>query len=262
MTRSSTWAVCTWSAPAGTTPSGSTTSCAAAPAGRATRARRRSSPAGRTSWWCRTSIRQAAHRDRRGRPDRQPEGRVPARPRAAGRRGPAARRARQHVAVQPARSRSSARIIVERRNTLLSDLDRPRRAPGALAGPLRRAGRTGWPAVRGTARADLPADHAVPPRPRAGPITRPTCPISARASTCGRWVGRTRSTSSTGLQSTRSAHWPSNAIEAAQQTFETADLVEGARTSPAWICPSWPVRPRRGRTWCTTTRCRTTRCRR
>ena len=48
------------------------------------------------------------HRDRRGRPDRQPQGRIPARPRAAGGRGPAARRARQHVAVQPA-DRAAAR---------------------------------------------------------------------------------------------------------------------------------------------------------
>ena len=49
-TRSSTWAGCTSSAPAGTTPSGWTTSCAVAPADRATRAPRCSSPAGRTTW--------------------------------------------------------------------------------------------------------------------------------------------------------------------------------------------------------------------
>ena len=59
----------------------------------------------------------------------------------------------------------------------------------------------------------------------AGPSTWRSCPRSARACTCGRWAGRTRSTSSTG--------WPSRVrlagrrpIEAAQQTFETADVIE------------------------------------
>ena len=44
-----------------------------------------------------------------------------------------------------------------------------------------------------------------------------------------------------------------DAIEAAQQTFETAE--RRSRTSRAWTCRSWPARRRRGRTWCTTTRC-------
>ena len=56
--RSPTSAACTSSAPAGTTPSGWTTSCAAVPAARATPVRRCSSPAGRTTWWCRTSSRE------------------------------------------------------------------------------------------------------------------------------------------------------------------------------------------------------------
>ena len=47
--RWSNWVGCTWSAPAGTTPNGWTTSCAAAPAARATRVRRCSSPAGKTT---------------------------------------------------------------------------------------------------------------------------------------------------------------------------------------------------------------------
>lgn len=50
-----------------------------------------------------------------------------------------------------------------------------------------------------------------------------------------------------------------DAIEAAQQTFDTAAR---SRTNRASTCPSWPGRPRRGRTWCTTTRWPTTPCRR
>ena len=55
---------------------GWTTSCAAAPAARATRARRCSSPAGRTTWWWPTwSPNKLPHADRRRRPDRQHQGR-------------------------------------------------------------------------------------------------------------------------------------------------------------------------------------------
>ena len=51
-----------------------------------------------------------------------------------------------------------------------------------------------------------------------------------------------------------------DAIEAAQQTFETADLLDGrARSGPV---QAGPARPRRGPTWSTTIRCRTTRFRR
>ena len=48
---------CTSSAPAATTPSGWTTSCAAAPGARAIRVRRCSSRAGKTTWWWPTSSR-------------------------------------------------------------------------------------------------------------------------------------------------------------------------------------------------------------
>ena len=50
-----------------------------------------------------------------------------------------------------------------------------------------------------------------------------------------------------------------DAIEAAQQTFETANVAED---EPGPTCRSWRARRRRGRTWSTTTRCRRHACRR
>ena len=95
-------AVCTSSAPAGTTPSGWTTSCAAAPAVRAIPG----SSVFFSSWeddvvGGQPRAQQAADADRRGRPHRQPQGGRTARPCPARRRGPAAGRARQHLALQP-----------------------------------------------------------------------------------------------------------------------------------------------------------------
>lgn len=59
-----------------------------------------------------------------------------------------------------------------------------------------------------------------------GPTIWRISPISGRASTCGHWDGRTRSTNSTDWPSTGFAHLAADAIEASQQTFETANVLE------------------------------------
>ena len=92
------------------------------------------------------------------------EGGRPARPRAAGGRGQAARRARQHLALQPA-DRPAAGDTRRAARHAAAHADRPRRARGAIAETVRRAVRG---TQRGAAGADLPADHAVSPRPRLG----------------------------------------------------------------------------------------------
>jgi len=80
-----------------------------------------------------------------------------------------------------------------------------------------------------------------------------------RASTCVRWVGRTRLTNSTGWLSTRSRIWrptPSRRLSRPLRRPTCWPM------SPAWTCPSWRARPRRGPTWFTTTRFATTVCQR
>ncbi len=107
---------------------------------------------------------QAAHGDRRGRPDRQPQGGRSARPRPARRRGPDAGRARQHLALQPV-DRPAARHHRRSSKHVAAHHDRARgtRRPGAQA--VQGAGQ-GNP--RGAPGEDLPADHALSPRPRLG----------------------------------------------------------------------------------------------
>ncbi len=76
-------------------------------------------------------------------------------------------------------------ILVERRNTLL-------RTPTAREELAKlspdRYEELAENAQRGAAGEDLPADHAVSTSTAAGPITWPTWPTSARASTCVRWA--------------------------------------------------------------------------
>ena len=93
----------------------------------------------------------------------------------------------------------------------------------------------------------------------AGPIIWRTWPTSGKASTCGRWAGRTRWTSSTGWRSTRSRRW--RRTRSRRRSRRSRPRTSSKRNR-AWICPSWRGPPRRGPTWSTTTRCRTTRFRR
>ena len=200
-------------------------------------------------------VEQAADADRRRRPHHQSQGGQPARPRAAHRRGTPARRARQHVALQPA-DRPAARDPGGAPRHAAAHLDRPRRAAEPVAGSLRSAG---GGHRRGEAREDLPVDHAVPPGPRLGrppgvpgrhPGEHP--PAGAGPSEPARRVppdGRRRV----------------RLIGRRRDRGGAADLRYGrrpSRTSRASTCPSWRGRPRRGRTWCTTTRSPKTRCRR
>ena len=96
-------------------------------------------------------------------------------------------------------------ILVERRNTLLRTADRARGTREAVAGALRGAGRG---AQRGAAGADLPADHALPPRPRLGRPPGLPRRHPGEHPPAGAGPARTRSTSSTGWPSTRSPRWP------------------------------------------------------
>ena len=81
---------------------------------------------------------QAADANRRGRPHRQLQGRRTARARPAGRRGPAAGRAREHLALQPV-DRSAARHHRRAAQHAAEHRRRPRRARRAGARPLRRS---------------------------------------------------------------------------------------------------------------------------
>ncbi len=110
---------------------------------------------------------QAAHRNRRGRPDHRAQGGGSARPRAARRRGQAARRARQHLALQPV-DRAAARHHRGPSRNPAAYRHRPSGAERPLTGALREArprtsART--EKVRRKAGEDLPADHAVSPGP-------------------------------------------------------------------------------------------------
>ena len=102
--------------------------------------------------------------DRKGRAHRQPQDQRPARPRAARRRGPAVGRARQHVALQPVDRpaagdhRRSSKCVAAHRNRARGT---GRTCAGSLRGAVRRD-------LRGPSRDDLPADHALSPRPGLG----------------------------------------------------------------------------------------------
>ncbi|OOK74256.1 accessory Sec system translocase SecA2 [Mycobacterium kansasii] len=92
---------------------------------------------------------------------------------------------------------------------------------------------------------------------RGWPITWLIWPTSGRASTCERWVDRTRSTSSTAWRWMRSRHWPQMRSRPHSRPSKRPMF---SKKSPGWICPSWRGRHRRGPTWSTTTHCPTTRC--
>ena len=87
---------------------------------------------------------QAADADRRGRPHRQQQGGRTARARPAGRRGPAARRARQHLALQPV-DRPAARHHRRAAQHAAQHRRRPRRAGRAGARALRRSWQKTFP---------------------------------------------------------------------------------------------------------------------
>src|SRR6202035_4503304 len=108
---------------------------------------------------------QAADADRRGRPHRQQQGGRPARSRPASRRRPPARRARQHLALQPVDRPAAS----DHRRAAQQAAQHRRRSRRAGARTLRRAVREPF---RRTARENLPADHAVSPRPRVGRPSR------------------------------------------------------------------------------------------
>ena len=190
----------TSSAPAGTTAAGSTTSCAAGPAGRATRAARCSSSAPRTRSSCATPAtkRRPPSTPTAGSTGEQVDRAVG--PRAAGRRGRQLRDPPQHLAVRrPGRAAAPGAGRAPRASCS------PPTPPAELlrasnGSPTRCRGDR-----RGARRRDRPPDRAVPPRPGLGRPPRRCWPMCAKASTCGRWAGRTRSTSSTARRSRRSA---------------------------------------------------------
>ena len=207
-------------------------------AARATPGRRCSSPAGRTMWWPLTSIPASC------RPNAT-TGRITS-PKAAALLDHAQRvaegrlldvhantwRYNQLIAQQRA-------IIVERRNTLLSTAT-ARDELEELARALPGAGRQG---VRRRAGTDLPRHHAVPTSTGAGPTTWPTSP-DIRESIHLRALGRQNPLDEFHRMAVDAfGNLAADAIEAAQQTFETAnvltdeqglDLSKLARPTSTW----------------------------
>ena len=235
----------------GTTPSGWTTSCA----GRAGRQGDPGSSVFFSSWEDDVVVvaprsGQAAHRDRRGRPDRQPQGRRPARPRPAGGRGPAARRARQHLALQPA-DRPAARD--HRRAPQHAAAHRRPRARNSKDLSPKRYEELSEDALRGAAGADLPTDHAVSPRPRLG--RSPGVPRRHPGEHPPAGAGPAEPPRRVPPAGRRRVRAPWRPTRSRRRSRRSRPPNCASRTSRAWTCRSWPGRRRRGRTWCTTTRC-------
>ncbi len=114
-------------------------------------------------------------------------------------------------------------ILVERRNTLLRTPTAREELEKTIAETLRGAG---GGAQRGTARTDLQADHALPPRPRLGRSPRPTS-SDIRESIHLRALGHQKPIDEFHRMAVDAfASLAADAIEAAQQTFETANVLE------------------------------------
>ena len=194
-------------------------------------------PAGRTTssppTWTRPSCRPNAMR-----PDGSPAPRPPpcsttpsGWPRAS------ARRTRQHLAVQPA-DRPAAHDHRRAPQHPVEHRDRPRGTPGAFPGALRRADRGPWARTPRRTWSVSVATSCSITSTAAGPTTWPTCRTSGRASTCEALGRQNPLDEFHRLAVDAFAHLAADAIEASQQTFDTANVLE---EEPVWTCPSWPA---------------------